>query len=244
MEGLPLLLIFVGVPLMIVAALYLQHQRVKALQAWAARTGWTYVGSDPSLTRRWTGQPFGTGHARHASELVTGPFAGHRAMSFSYRYKTGSGKSESTHVFHVVAVALPTFLPTVELTPEGFGASLAKAFGGQDIQFESADFNQAWRVQARDGKFAHDVVHPRTMERLLRADARGMSFRIEGTDILSWSSGAQRLDAIAGRLQALCAVIDAVPRYVWQDHGHDPAPLSDGPPGLEQGPWPGDLQPW
>jgi hypothetical protein len=230
---------FVLVPLLIVLAVYLQHQRVKAIQAWAARTGWTYVGSDPSLVSRWRGQPFNAGHSRRVSEVVVGHFAGRQAVSFSYRYTTGSGKNSSTHTFHLVAVQLPAYLATLELTAEGVGAKLAKAFGGQDIQFESEDFNRAWRVEARDMKFAHDVVHPRLMERLLRADARGMSIRIEGSDILCWMSGTQNLNAIAGRLQVLCAVIDAVPRYVWQDHGHDPGPASGGP----RGPGAGNMRP-
>ena len=139
--------------------------------------------------------------------------------------------------FHVVAVPLPAYLPTLELTAEGVGAKLAKAFGGQDIEFESEDFNRAWRVEAGDAKFAHDVVHPRLMERLLRADARGVSLRVEGTDLLSWSSGSQQLDAIAGRLQVMCALVDAIPRFVWQDHGYDP-----GPAGGPHGPGPGDMR--
>ena len=247
MDGVPVLLLFVGIPLLIAAALYFQHQRVKAIQAWATRTGWTYVGTDPSLVRRWNGQPFNAGHSRRVSELVTGSFGKHRAMSFSYRYTTGSGKNQSTRVYHVVAVSLPAFLPTLEVTPEGFGAKLAKTFGGQDIQFESEDFNQAWRVTARMSRFAHDVLHPRLMERLMRADARGVSWRIEGTDILSWSDGAQRLEAIAGRLQVLCAVIDAVPDYVWHDHGHNPGPTPALPPPLPPRPWqgqgPADMRP-
>ncbi len=229
---------FLLVPLFIVLAVYLQQQRVKAIRAWAAGAGWTYVGSDPSLVSRWRGQPFNVGHSRRVSEVVTGRFAGRQAISFAYRYTTGSGKSSSTHTFHVVATLLPAYLPTLELTAEGVGAKLAKAFGGQDIQFESEDFNRAWRVVARDMKFAHDVVHPRLMERLLRADARGMSIRIEGSDILCWTSGTQRLEAIAGRLQVLGAVVDAVPRYVWQDHGHDPGPA----PG-QRGPGSGNMRP-
>ena len=236
MENLLPIGFFLLVPGFIVLALYVQHQRVKATQAWAVRTGWTYVGTDPSLVGRWRGEPFNAGHSRKVSELVTGRFAGRQAISFSYRYTTGSGKSRSTHTFHVVALPLPAYLPTLELTPDGVGAKLAKAFGGQDIAFESEDFNRAWRVEARDAKFAHDVVHPRLMERLLRPDAVGSSLRIEGTDILSWSAGAQQLDAIAGRLQVMCAVVDAVPRYVWQDHGHDPGPLPDEP---RRGPGPG-----
>lgn len=228
---------FLLVPGFIALALYLQHQRVKAIQAWAARTGWTYVGTDPSLVGRWRGQPFNAGHSRRVSELVIGRLAGRQAISFAYRYTTGSGKNSSTHNFHVVAVPLPAYLPTLELTAEGVGAKLAKAFGGQDIEFESEDFNRAWRVEAGDAKFAHDVVHPRLMERLLRADARGVSLRVEGTDLLSWSSGSQQLDAIAGRLQVMCALVDAIPRFVWQDHGYDP-----GPAGGPHGPGPGDMR--
>lgn len=242
MEGLVPLVFFLLVPGFIVLALYLQHQRVKAIQGWAARTGWTYVGTDPSLVGRWRGQPFNAGHSRRVSELVVGPFAGRSAMSFAYRYRTGSGKNSSTHTFHVVAVPLPAYLPTLELTAEGVGAKLAKAFGGQDIEFESEDFNRAWRVEARDAKFAHDVVHPRLMERLLRADARGLSLRIEGTDLLSWSAGGQQLDAIAGRLQVMCTLVDAIPPFVWQDHGFDPGPASGGPR-LGRGPGPGDMRP-
>ena len=230
---------FLLVPGFIALALYLQHQRVKAVQAWAARTGWTYMGTDPSLVGRWRGQPFNSGHSRLVSELVVGRFAGRQAISFAYRYTTGSGKNSSTHTFHVVAVPLPAYLPTLELTAEGVGAKLAKALGGQDIEFESEDFNRAWRVEARDAKFAHDVVHPRLMERLLRADARGVSLRVEGTDLLSWSTGAQQLDAIAGRLQVMDALVDAIPRFVWQDHGYDPGTASGGP----RGPGPGDRRP-
>lgn len=234
--------LFVLVPVFIVLALYLQHQRDKVIQAWCARTGWTYVGNDPSLIERWHGEPFNAGYYRRVSELVTARFAGLQAISFSYRYTTGGGKNSSTHVFHVVALPLPAYLPTLEITPEGVGAKLAKAFGGQDIQFESEDFNRAWRVEAWDVKFAHDVVHPRLMARLMRSDAQGVSLRIEGTDILSWISGSQQLDSIAGRLQLLGAVVDAVPRYVWQDHGYDPGPAT-GEPRLGPGPGPGSMRP-
>ena len=89
----------------------------------------------------------------------------------------------------MVAVELRAFLPRSELIPDGPGATLAKAAGGADIQFESEDFNRAWRVRADDRKFAHGLVNPQVMERLLRDDARGLSLRIEGSDILCWTPG-------------------------------------------------------
>lgn len=205
-----------------VGAWWLQRRRAAQLVAWATSTGWQLVGNDRSLTARWSGHPFGQGSGRRATEVLRGRFEGMPAVSFTYRWTTGSGRERANHVRHVVALDLPAFLPTVELTPDGLGAKLAKVVGGQDIQFESDDFNRAWRVESRDLAVAHAIVNPRLMERLLRSDARGESLRIEGTSILSWALGATDTGALAGRLGLLVAVVHAIPRHVWQDHGYDP----------------------
>lgn len=222
MDGGGVLLVYLLVPLVLLAALLLRWRGVKATKDWAARVGWTYVGSDSSLTSRWTGAPFGTGRRRHTSKVVTGQFQGRQAVSFAYSYTTGSGKNQSTVTHHVVALRLPAYLATLELTPDGVGAKLAKAFGGQDIRFESEAFNRAWRVTAGDVRFAHDVISPRLMERLLQPDALGLSLRIEGQDVLCWSQGSARLGVVEPRLGVMSAIVDAVPRFVWLDHGYDP----------------------
>ncbi len=219
-------------PVVLALGIWSQRRRTRTIQAWATAAGWRYVGSDPSLVTRWRGTPFGVGHGHQVSDLVTGRFAGRPSMSFTYRYRTGSGKEESTYTFHVVATSLPAYLPNLQLTPEHLGARIARAFGRQDIQFESEDFNRAWRVQAGVERFAHDVLHPRLMERLLQPDAR-MNLRIEATDILCWAPGSTSLSRVAARLGVLAAVVDAVPRFVWQDHGYDPGYGPDaGRPGV------------
>ncbi len=48
--------------------------REKALKEWAAKIGWTYYGTDPSLVHRWQRSPFGVGSSRRVSELVAGAF--------------------------------------------------------------------------------------------------------------------------------------------------------------------------
>ncbi|GEN80377.1 hypothetical protein [Actinotalea fermentans] len=222
---------WVLVPVVVVGTIWYQVRRNKAVKAWAAASGWTYVGTDPSLVGRWDGEPFNQGHSRRTSEVMVGRWAGRPAVSFTYTYRTGSGKDESTYSFHVLALPLPAYLSTLELTPEDLGSRLAKAFGGQDIQFESEEFNRAWRVRSPNPKFAHDVVHPRLMERLMRADARGVCLRLGGTDILTWSAGQTVPERIAGRLGLMTAVVESVPRFVWQDHGYDP-----GPPVVRTGP--------
>jgi len=203
-------------PALVVPRLFYRFYRLWQALTWAVGVGWRFVGSDQSLLERWRDRPF-TGHAQRVSELVVGTFAGRSAMSFVL-----SGGGEVTRRFHVVAVELRASLPTLELTPDGPGATLAKAAGGEDIQFESEDFNRAWRVRADDRRFAHDVVNPQVMERLLRDDARGLSLRIEGSDILCWTPGEHDLDAIWARLQLMSDVVGAVPRFVWLACGYDP----------------------
>ncbi len=220
----PLLLVLVVGPLVAAAGWWWQKKRHEALAAWAASVGWEYPRSDPGygLGRVHQGRPFGRGHSRQVREVLTGRWQGLPAVSFTYQWSTGSGKEERTSQAHVVGLALPAYLPTLELTPEGVGARLAKLVGAQDMQLESQAFNEAYRVAAGDERVAHAILHPRLMERLLQADARDTAWRIEGTWILSWETGSTDTARIAPRLGVLEAVVRAVPRHVWQDHGYDP----------------------
>lgn len=230
-----------GVMAIVVAAYRRREEERNQVAAWAARWGWTVLGDDPSLAVRWQGEPFGEGHGRAVSDVLTGRWADRPVLSFTYSCRVGAGRGETTLRYHVLVMTLPVPLPTLQLTPDGLGTRMAAAFGGQDIEFESADFNREWRVQCADLKFAHDVVHPRLMERLLAADAWGSSLRISGTDLLSWepevSWGPESafLDRIAPRLALMSSLVDAVPRHVWQEHGYDPGPGPVPQPGV-QGP--------
>ncbi|WP_182112812.1 MULTISPECIES: hypothetical protein [unclassified Actinotalea] len=197
------------------------HRR-RVARAWAASHGWRFVDLDRSLARRWNGPPFGVGYGRNATEAMTTTVAGRPVTSFTYEYTTGGGKTRHVAQHHVVALALPVALPDLQLTPDGVGAAVARGLGGQDIDVESEAFNQRWRVQAADPKAAHDLVHPRLMERLLAPDARGMSIRVEGDHLLSWAPGAQDVTHIDRYVAVLSAVADHVPRFVWLDHGYDP----------------------
>jgi hypothetical protein len=225
---LAVLALLVGVAL-VVGGFWVQKKRHERFRAWAAGIGWTYAQSERALVDLSQEQPFQQGSSRRAIEVLRGTYDSRPALSFTYQWTTGSGKNRSTHHAHVVALALPTFLPTVEVTPEGLGARLAKLVGAQDVQLESEAFNRAYRVVARDQRTGHAILHPRLMERLLQPDALGNAWRIEGTWILSWESGTTDLDRLAPRLGLLGAVVRSVPRHVWQDHGYDPLATQPAP---------------
>jgi hypothetical protein len=85
----------------------------------------------------------------------------------------------------------------LELIPESLAQRVAKTMGARDIDFESAAFNRAWRVRAADRKYAHDLLDPRMLERLIQPDAEGAMIRIEGGAVMTWQAGRAGLDGLA-----------------------------------------------
>lgn len=195
-----------------------RRRRARAQQRWAAERGWQVRG-DQGLAERMLGM-FGVGSSCRVSQLIAGGYSGRPAMTFQY----WEGGGNTSVRCHVVAVSLPVRLPALRISPEAMTDQVVAAVGGQDIAFESEAFNGAWRVRAEDAKFAHDVLHPRMMERLLADDARGLSVWVVGSELLCWVPGAPDLTTVDERLAVLTAVADAIPRFVWLDRGYDPGP--------------------
>ncbi|WP_029291707.1 hypothetical protein [Cellulomonas sp. HZM] len=223
--------------------LWQQSKRREALFRWSVASGWSYEAQDDSLAYRWAGSPFGRGDEREGTEVLRGTWDGMPALSFTYVEtnvsRDSDGKtSRSSTSYHVIALAMPSELPTVELTPEGLGAKLVKMVGGQDIQFESDEFNRTYRVVGESPVVAHAIIHPRLMERLLAPDARGVAWRIEGNSILTWRTGSTDLGLIAPRLGLLQQIVASVPRHVWLDHGYDPAARPNPNPNPDPAPNP------
>jgi hypothetical protein len=216
-------LLVVGV---LVLSAYQHRRRQEAITAWALARGWRRVPADPALVTRWRGKPFGTGDRRRIGETIEGTYRGRPARSFAYSYETRStnakGETETTtHRFHVVAMDLPAFLPDLEVAPETVASRLATAFGAHSLDVESDDFNRRFACRATDLAVGHAILHPRLVERLL-AEPAAPPWRIEGTSVLTWSTGVTSVDRVDRRLALLAAIADAVPRHVWLDHGYDP----------------------
>ena len=216
-------LFFLGIPavgLLAYQSWRKDQRRRQALQTWAAKNGYSYVPEDDRWCERWNGNPFGEGDHRRAKNIVTGtakaPFA-----AFDYSYQTHSsdgrgGSSTTTHHYAVTALEFSTFLPTLQVTPENMFTRIGHSLGLDDIDLESEDFNRRFRVHANDRKFASDVLTPRTMQALLARPA--LSWRITGTDILSWAEGSLNALGITEALSTLQLVVDGIPSFVWKDH--------------------------
>jgi len=224
------------------------NKRGKALAAYAASNGWRYSAEDDSLAVRWHSRPFGTGDRRRARNVLTGSTRGRSFVGFEYQYDTesssqsstgwmglnvGNGRQRTTHHYVVVALALPTFLPSLEVTPDNFLTRAAAAVGvGAGIELESEDFNRHFKVSARNPKFASDVLTPRTMQQML-STGQGHSWRIEGSDVVSWGSGRLEPVGLLSRLASLAGVVDGIPDFVWHDNGYEPHPGAPPAPPVE-----------
>jgi hypothetical protein len=230
MELNPVVMILIAV-VVGVGIFYLNYMRAKKRRemfaGFAAQQGWQYQPGNNSMAHQWSGTPFQTGDNRRAHNVLSGAFNGHQMVAFDYSYQTHSTDSKgrrrtTTHKFGVVVLQMPGALPHLEVTHEGiFGGAVANAFGFRDIQFESDQFNRAFRVKADDERFGHAVVTPRMMELLL---ARGeIGWRFEGNSLVGWDKGAHNPTEVMNRLNLLQGVVEQVPPYVWRDYaGVDP----------------------
>jgi len=215
-------LFFLGIPAIGFAAYQSwrkDQRRRQALQTWAGKNGYSYTAEDDRWCERWNGNPFGEGDHRRAKNVITGsaklPFS-----AFDYSYQTHSsngkgGQTTTTHRYVVTSVQLPTFLPQLQVTPENLMTRLGNAFGLDDIELESEDFNRRFRVHARDRKFACDVLTPRTMQMLLSRPA--LSWRIEGSDVLAWQDGKLSPALCLATTSQLQDIVDGIPSFVWHD---------------------------
>lgn len=177
---------------------------------------WTYVGTDDSVLDRY---PVSTGGYAHRTEdLIRGLRDGIRLDAFTHHWKTdrtetvtdAEGHTQTrtvtdNHSEAVCGFVLPFNLPAISVN----GRRL-----GRKVQFESTDFNAAFRVRTEDAKFASDVTHPRMMEWLLATRPRGWTvagaiavFEVEQHDLLIVDGCEQVLRGWLGRF----------PRFVWEN---------------------------
>jgi hypothetical protein len=207
---------------------YLNYKREQArrslLLQWATSNQWQFTASDDSWCDRWQGEPFGEGDHRRAVNVVTGQWKDRPFSSFDYSYQTHSSdgkgnRTTTTHRYAVTALHLPAYLPRLQVGPESLLSRVGHAFGMSDIELESEDFNRAFRVTATDPKFASDVLAPRTMQMLMSHP--GLSWRIEGVDVICWQGGEQRPADVMEALATMAAIVDGIPSFVWHDHGND-----------------------
>jgi hypothetical protein len=186
MEGL-FIVVFIAIVAAVIIGGYFSYQaqqrRVAELSQFAAARGWQFDSSnDYSHDERYGYfSLFSTGDDRYAYNTIRGALdVEGRTLGVQmgdYHYETTSRSTDSkghttttTHHHQLSYLILETphgEMPALFIRREGFFDKIAGFLGFDDIDLESAEFSDRFKVKSPDKRFAYDVLHPRMMEFLL-----------------------------------------------------------------------------
>ena len=200
----------------IVLLTYYFYSQSKHANEAATRLGWQ--GTDSGLWEGIDGMPFNAPGGVVVSSIISGMWNNRRAQSMS----VSPSRHQVPPIFASAEVMeLPEPLPRMEITPRG-GSVLAGPSGGDDLEVESADFNANFRVSTWNREYAHAMLHPRMIERLLRPDALSLSLTICGDRIVAWMAPPADLKTVGARLTVLSDMADLIPAFaddLWSTGG-------------------------
>lgn len=136
-------------------------------------------------------------------------------QAFQYQYTSSSGKNRKTHYFMIASLIIPAWMPELSVSKEDILDKIGKTFGGQDIQFESEDFNRMFRVRGSSEKIAHDVMHPQMMEWFMHVQPPG--FQMRDHRVVLWRSGELTTDFVMDSRAMFQQFWDLIPDYVKEE---------------------------
>ena len=215
---------FVGVAAAVAGGrYYLKRQRQLGLSAFADRHGFVYTPHAPHGLLTHSFPLFYSGSGRGAHNGVAGRWRDMDFKAADFWYYEGSpGGAQATnggmryYRFSVAATGIPSWLPEITITRENLITRAGSRLRGDDIDFESDEFNRAFRVKTMDRRFAFELIDARMMQWLLTCDRR-FGFEIRGRGALVYAKPLPP-DELLPLIASLKEFCDHIPRLVWNSH--------------------------
>lgn len=134
---------------------------------------------------------------------------------FQYRYTTGSGKNQHTYRFTCALIDVPFHAPHVTIGPEGFWSNLGQMIGIRDVEVESPEFNERFRVSSDDERFAVTLFDHRMIAWMLGGSSGAGTIRFEllGPQLLCISDPLE-VEEMPGLLAWACQIREQLPRVL------------------------------
>lgn len=200
------------------------RERREALMASVVARGYSYAPEDPSRTTLFTSAPFGIGDSRKARDVVWGALDGRPFETFAYKYETHQtdskgNRSTTTHRKQVTWIPLPGVLPTTRLTADNALMRMFAKMGAKDLNVESHEFNQRWKVWCADERVGHAMLTPAVIADLLKPGWAGRSLTIEGRLLMTYAEGHTDLADLEQSVSALYGLVDAFPEFLFTEGG-------------------------
>ena len=190
-------IIFGGVATAIVVAIVwayrVEKKRTEDLQGLANELGLPFFPTgDDSLVTALSGlHLFSQGRSKKIKNMIHGDTDEVDLGIFDYQYTTGSGKNSHTYKQTVVCFRSPQLsLPHFEMRPQSFFHSIGKAFGYQDIDFDTHPvFSKSFVLRGDDEDAVRTLFTPEVLS-FFEAKT-GMSVEAQG-EFLLFYRGSQR----------------------------------------------------
>ncbi|MGA7227256.1 MAG: hypothetical protein WBZ40_07270 [Acidimicrobiia bacterium] len=165
-------------------------QRRDAAQALAASLGLQYAAGDPLDLLSLPHRLFRRGDRRRIDTTLYGDLEGRQVALCDYVYTDttrdaeGHPHDDDTRL-SLCALTLDHSLPWIQISPEGVGRRFLNAISvGNDVQFESDEFNRAFEVLSADRDFAYTLIDPAMIEWLMTT-ARSLRLEIDGQRLIA-----------------------------------------------------------
>ncbi len=157
----------------LIYALVRSAKRRDAAMALANGLGLQYSKGDPLALVQLPHRLFRKGERRRIDTTVHGSLKGRQAAlcDFVYTEVTRDGQGNTnTHDYRLsmCVLTMDHAMPWIEITPESLGRRLLNVIGvGNDVQFESDEFNREFKVLSADRNYAFTLIDPGMIEWLL-----------------------------------------------------------------------------
>jgi hypothetical protein len=210
-----------AVILAVALSAYLYYQREAAFARVATSLGLRFSQRDESSVRQLGFPLFHEGRGNESGNLVSGTLQGMPVAAFDFAYWTEvhdpkGGTRRQYHRFLCAVTDIGATCPALIIEHRGLIGRLAGALGLDGVQFESDDFDKAYRVLCEDRRFATALIDPAMMTWLLDAPSP-VAFQTAGSHLLAVSTD-RRPDVIPDLFHALVDFRAHIPAMVASDY--------------------------
>ena len=221
----PLVMVAVGV--IAAAELKSDRERNAMWRRWTLARDWQYIPAWKSMVGAYRGGPFHRGGRQRADRGFTGTFDGLPVFGFRYRYTISTGKSSHTYVHRICGIPFPgAKFPALRIVRE------SGVIFSRDLQFENVQFNDRWHVKCPSPRFAHDVLHPLTMEYLMGPLPRFKELWFSGDSLLVSVPHDPAPEVVDAQLRMLTDFADLLRPHVLKEVGTLHREVDDSGPGV------------
>ena len=198
-----------------------RHQEKQTLEAFAALHGLQYSEADAFGLAELPFPVFSEGDARGCQDVVYGQWNGLNAWAFTLWTRDTDSDGGHLYSYYTCAAApLPADCPSIDIHAVGGLTRAVRSIGlgGNELPFESEEFNKRFRVTSAEPKFATEVIPPDMIEWLL-ANGEDWHFEVNRNYILVYRWRERHdLDLTAKVLDLVTGFYNHIPDVVASLH--------------------------